>query len=97
MPPMPAEILGRAGLKAHVTLSGLAQTSDMDIIPGFQAPSAWEVTSAFAGANIWISLPGMGSVANSVKKLNIADGTVAATCTEMPGVNAISCPWRAEF
>ncbi len=49
MPPMPAEILGRAGLKLHVTLSGLALTPDVDIIPGFQARSAWEVTGAFAG------------------------------------------------
>jgi len=49
MPPMPSEILGRAGLKLHVTLSGLALTPDVDIIPGFQARSAWEVTGAFAG------------------------------------------------
>jgi len=49
MPPIPAEILGRAGLKLHVTLSGLALTPDVDIIPGFQARSAWEVTGPFAG------------------------------------------------
>ncbi len=49
MPALPATLLGKAGLKLHVVLAGQAMTPDVDIIPAFQARSAWEVTGDFAG------------------------------------------------
>ncbi|MEI6472435.1 MAG: hypothetical protein WCO20_07300, partial [Holophagaceae bacterium] len=49
MPALPVTLLGKAGLKLHVKLSGLALTPDIDIVPAFQARSAWEVTGPFAG------------------------------------------------
>ena len=49
MPPLPTPMLGMSHLKLHVTVSGLALTPDVDIIPAFQAHGAWEVTGAFGG------------------------------------------------
>ena len=49
MPGLPSAMLGKAGLKLHVTLSGQALTPDATIVPAFQARSAWEVTGSFSG------------------------------------------------
>ncbi len=49
MPALPSAMLGKAGLKLHVTLSGQALTPDATIVPAFQARSAWEVTGSFSG------------------------------------------------
>ena len=49
MPAMPSAMLGKAGLKLHVTISGQALTPDVDIVPALQARSAWELTGPIAG------------------------------------------------
>ena len=49
MPALPLALLGKAGLKLHVTLAGQALTPDATIVPAFQARSAWEVTGSFSG------------------------------------------------
>ncbi|GLH74418.1 hypothetical protein GETHLI_29200 [Geothrix limicola] len=49
MPPLPVSLLGKAGLKLHVTVTNQALTPDVDIVPAFQARSAWEVVGAFSG------------------------------------------------
>ncbi len=49
MTPLPASILGKAGLKLHVSVSGLVLTPDVDIVPAFQARSAWELVGSFSG------------------------------------------------
>ena len=49
MTALPDALLGKAGLKLHVTVSGLALTPDVDIVPAFQARSAWELVGSFSG------------------------------------------------
>ncbi|WLT31441.1 tail fiber domain-containing protein [Geothrix sp. PMB-07] len=49
MPPLPLTLLGKAGLKLHVVMGSQALAPDVDIVPAFQARSAWEVTGAFGG------------------------------------------------
>jgi hypothetical protein len=49
MPGLPGAMLGKAGLKLHIVLSGQALTPDATIVPAFQARSAWEVTGSFSG------------------------------------------------
>jgi len=49
MPTLPAATLGKAGLKLHVTVSGQALAPDVDIVPAFQAISAWALAGSFSG------------------------------------------------
>jgi hypothetical protein len=49
MPALPVAILGKASLKLHVTVTGQALSPDVDIVPAFQARSAWELTGSFSG------------------------------------------------
>ncbi len=49
MTALPIALLGKAELKLHVTVSGQVLTPDVDIVPAFQARSAWELAGAFNG------------------------------------------------
>jgi len=49
MPALPAALLGRTGLQLRVHISGLAMTPDVDIVPAFQALSAWNLAGPLAG------------------------------------------------
>jgi len=49
MPAVPVTMLGKAGLKLHVTVSGQELTPDVDIVPAFQARSAWDFVNPLAG------------------------------------------------
>ncbi len=49
MTAIPSSVLARSGLRLRVTIGGAALTPDVDIIPAFQARSAWEIIGAFAG------------------------------------------------
>jgi len=49
MPPIPAGLLSRSHMRLHITLSGMALTPDVDIIPALQARSAWELTGPLGG------------------------------------------------
>lgn len=49
MPAIPASVLGRAVLKLHITVAGVALSPDVDLVPALQARSAFEVSGAFAG------------------------------------------------
>ncbi|NTV74247.1 MAG: hypothetical protein HGA66_08570, partial [Holophaga sp.] len=37
MPAIPSAVLGRSGLKLHMTISGVALSPDVDLLPAFQA------------------------------------------------------------
>jgi len=49
MPAIPPAVLSRSGLKLHMTISGVALSPDVDLLPAFQARSAWELVGAFSG------------------------------------------------
>ena len=49
MPPIPASVLATSGLLLHVTIGGTPLSPDVDILPAFQARSAWELVGAFGG------------------------------------------------
>lgn len=49
MTALPVALLGKAELKLHVTVSGQVLTPDVDIVPAFQARSAWELAGSFNG------------------------------------------------
>ena len=49
MPPIPASVLGKSGLLLRVAIGGTPLTPDVDILPAFQARSAWELVGAFSG------------------------------------------------
>ena len=49
MTAIPSSVLARSGLRLRVTIGGSALTPDVDIIPAFQARSAWEIIGGFAG------------------------------------------------
>jgi hypothetical protein len=49
MPPIPANASLRAGIRLHVVIEGVAMAPDVDIIPSFQARSAWELIGPFRG------------------------------------------------
>ena len=49
MTALPPSLLGKADLKLHVTVSGQALTPDVDIVPAFQARTAWELAGSFSG------------------------------------------------
>ena len=49
MPPIPAGLLSRSRMRLRITLSGMALTPDVDIIPALQARSAWELTGPLGG------------------------------------------------
>ena len=49
MPTLPVGMLAKAGLKLHVTVSGQALAPDVDIVPAFQAISAWTLAGSFSG------------------------------------------------
>ena len=49
MPALPTSVLGKAGLKLHITVSGQVLAPDVDIVPAFQSRSAWEVVGTFSG------------------------------------------------
>ncbi len=49
MPPIPASLLGRTGLKLHMTIGGVALVPDVDLVAALQSRSAWELVGAFSG------------------------------------------------
>ncbi|WP_306600961.1 collagen-like protein [Geothrix sp. 21YS21S-2] len=49
MPAIPPAVLSRSGLKLHLTISGVALSPDVDLLPAFQARSAWDLVGAFSG------------------------------------------------
>jgi hypothetical protein len=49
MPPIPASVLAQVGLKLRLTVGGTLLSPDVDLVPAFQARSAWEVSSPFSG------------------------------------------------
>ena len=49
MPSIPTTVLGHSGLRLRVTIGGSALTPDVDVLPAFQARSAWELVGAFNG------------------------------------------------
>ena len=49
MPPIPSSLLSRSGLKLRVVVGGATLSPDVDLLPAFQARSAWEVTGGFSG------------------------------------------------
>ena len=49
MTPIPAAVLAKNGLLLHVTIGGTPLAPDVDILPAFQARSAWELVGAFSG------------------------------------------------
>jgi hypothetical protein len=48
MPTIATAVLGRSGLKIRLTVAGVLFAPDTDLVPAFQARSAWEVTGAFS-------------------------------------------------
>jgi hypothetical protein len=49
MTPIPSSVLGKSGLLLRVAIGGTPLTPDVDILPAFQARSAWELVGAFSG------------------------------------------------
>ena len=49
MTALPATVLNQSGLKLHVVIGGVAMSPDVDLIPAFQARSAWELVGTFSG------------------------------------------------
>ncbi len=49
MPPIPATLLGRAGLKLHLVINDVPMIPDVDLVAAFQSRSAWELVGAFSG------------------------------------------------
>ena len=49
MPSITAVAFSRANLRLRITVTGVTMTPDVDIIPAFQARSAWELIGAFQG------------------------------------------------
>ena len=49
MTAIPSAVLAHSGLRLRVTIGGSPLTPDVDILPAFQARSAWELIGAFAG------------------------------------------------
>ena len=49
MTPIPASVLAKSGLLLRVAIGGTPLTPDVDILPAFQARSAWELVGAFSG------------------------------------------------
>ena len=49
MPGIPTSVLAQPNLKLHLVVAGTALAPDTDLVPAFQARSAFEVSGAFAG------------------------------------------------
>ncbi|MFZ4512449.1 MAG: hypothetical protein ACOYNX_02350, partial [Geothrix sp.] len=49
MPAIAASVLAQSDLKLHVVIGGAAMSPDVDLIPAFQARSAWELVGSFSG------------------------------------------------
>ena len=49
MPSITAVAFSRANLRLRITVTGVPMAPDVDIIPAFQARSAWELIGAFQG------------------------------------------------
>ena len=49
MTPIPSSVLGLTGLKLHLVIGGSPMLPDVDLVPAFQARSAWELVGAFSG------------------------------------------------
>jgi len=49
MTPISSSVLGLSGLKLHLLIGGAPMLPDVDLVPAFQARSAWELVGAFSG------------------------------------------------
>ena len=49
MTPIASSVLGLSGLKLHLVIGGAPMLPDVDLVPSFQARSAWELVGAFSG------------------------------------------------
>ncbi|MCX6546483.1 MAG: hypothetical protein NTW40_00285 [Acidobacteria bacterium] len=49
MTPISSSVLSSSGLKLHVVIGGVAMSPDVDLVPAFQARSAWELVGTFSG------------------------------------------------
>ena len=49
MTPLTVGLLGKSGLRLHLSVNGQAMSPDVELVPSLQARAAWEVTGPFGG------------------------------------------------